>query len=96
MRTIDKEELLCIERITKKKPVSRSISKVDIHDLKTLIPFKYHPFMLYEGQRFMDMVESVHVNGVIVLIVVRPATEEGKYEILSGHNRVEAEWVAKA
>lgn len=87
--TIDKEELLCIERITKKRPVSRSISKVDIHDLKTLFSFKYHSFSLYEGQRFMDMVESVCVKGVIVPIVVCPETEERKYEILLSHNRVE-------
>lgn len=91
---IDEEELLCIEPITKKKPVLRSTSKIDIYDLKKLIPFKNHPFTLYEGQRFADMVESIRVNGVIVPIVVRPATEEGKYEILSGHNRVEAARVA--
>jgi ParB family chromosome partitioning protein len=44
---------------------------------------------MYEGQRFADMVESVRNNGVLVPIVVRPA-EDGKFEILSGHNRVAA------
>lgn len=92
--TIDKEELLCIKPKTKKKPILRSTSKIVIHNLENLILFKNHPFTLYEGQRFTDMVESVCANGVIVPIVVRPASEEGKYEILSGHNRVEAARIA--
>ena len=54
-----------------------------------LVPFKDHPFSQYEGQRFADMVESVRENGVLVPIVVRPS-EDGNFEILSGHNRVAA------
>ena len=56
-------------------------------ELNLLIPFKNHPFALYEGQRFSDMVESVRANKVLVPIIVRPIAGE-KYEILSGHNRV--------
>lgn len=93
-KSIDNEELLSIESRTKKQPNFRSISKIDIYDLDKLNPFRNHPFTLYEGRRFTDMVESVRTNGVIVPIVIRPATEEGKYEILSGHNRVEAARVA--
>ncbi|MEA1974892.1 MAG: ParB N-terminal domain-containing protein, partial [Bacillota bacterium] len=56
--------------------------------LETLVPFKNHPFKLYEGDRFNDMVESIKNLGVIVPIVVR---KKGlRYEILSGHNRVNA------
>lgn len=93
-KAIEEEKLLICEPMTKKKPVFRSVSKIDFYDLNKLIPFKNHPFTLYEGKRFMDMVESVRTNGVIVPIVVRPASEEGKYEILSGHNRVQAARVA--
>jgi len=53
------------------------------------VPFKNHPFKLYEGNRFEDMVESVKENGIIMPIIVRPLEDE-IYEILSGHNRVEA------
>lgn len=56
--------------------------------LEDLIPFRNHPFKLYEGDRFNDMVESIKQYGVIVPIVVRKVDE--KYEILSGHNRVNA------
>ena len=89
-KTIDEtSELLSLEPIRKNQRVSRSTSKIEFHKLDNLIPYKDNPFALYEGQRFTDMVESVRANGVIVPIVVRPA-DDGKYEILSGHNRVKA------
>lgn len=54
-----------------------------------LVPFKNHPFKLYEGERFTNMVESIKANGIIMPAIVRPLENE-TYEILSGHNRVEA------
>lgn len=56
--------------------------------LEDLVPFRNHPFKLYEGDRFKDMVDSIKNYGVIVPIVVRKIDD--KYEILSGHNRVNA------
>jgi len=55
-----------------------------------LEPFKHHPFKLYEGKRKDEMVESVKVNGILTPIIVRPTAEDGKFENLSGHNRVAA------
>jgi len=60
--------------------------------IETLVAFKNHPFKLYEGDRLDDMVESIKNLGVIVPIVVR---KKGiRYEILSGHNRVNAAKIA--
>lgn len=53
-----------------------------------LIPFKGHPFRLYEGERLNDMVESIKKNGVLVPVIVRHVGNH--FEILSGHNRVNA------
>lgn len=47
-----------------------------------------HPFRLYEGERLDDMVESIRKNGVLVPIIVRRKDEA--FEILAGHNRVNA------
>src|SRR5690554_1274394 len=55
-------------------------------ELSKLKPFKNHPFKLYEGERLNDMVESIKEHGVITPLIVRPLND-GKYEILSGHNR---------
>jgi ParB family chromosome partitioning protein len=60
----------------------------DTLNIEQLVGFKNHPFKLYEGERLNEMVESIKQFGVIVPIVVRK--KKLKYEILSGHNRVEA------
>lgn len=55
------------------------------------IPYHDHPFKLYEGERFNDMVQSIRNNGLFSPIIVRPLQNDpSKYEILSGHNRFEA------
>lgn len=63
-------------------------SKIELY-LSDLIPFRNHPFKLYKGERLDDMVESIKEFGIITPLIVRPL-EDGKYEILSGHNRVNA------
>ncbi|MCL2253081.1 MAG: ParB/RepB/Spo0J family partition protein [Lachnospiraceae bacterium] len=57
-----------------------------------LVSFAGHPFKLYEGEQLDDMVRSIKELGVIVPIIVResPDGDLGIYEILSGHNRVNA------
>jgi len=57
--------------------------------IDSLVPYSRHPFKLYEGKRLADMVESVKEFGIITPVIVRRIDEE-KYEILSGHNRVNA------
>ncbi|MGJ0847811.1 ParB N-terminal domain-containing protein [Tissierella praeacuta] len=62
-------------------------------NISNLIPFKNHPFKLYEGERLNDMVESIKEHGVITPLIVRPL-ENDKYEILSGHNRANSAKIA--
>lgn len=50
-----------------------------------IVPFHNHPFRLYEGERFNDMVESIREHGVLNPVIVQK-TVEG-YEMLAGHNR---------
>lgn len=57
-------------------------------EISRLMPFENHPFKLYEGERFENMVRSIKEFGVIVPVIVRPKGYD--YEILSGHNRVNA------
>jgi len=60
-----------------------------------LIPYPDHPFKLYEGERLDDMVRSIKELGVLQPIIVRPLPDGGTYEILSGHNRVNAAKIAE-
>ena len=61
--------------------------------IDSLVPYRSHPFALYEGERLDDMVESVNENGVLTPIIVQPV-ENGQYEILAGHNRWNASKIA--
>lgn len=58
-------------------------------ELNLLENYHNHPFTLYTGKRLSDMVESVKENGILNPIIVLKK-EDGAYEILSGHNRVNA------
>ena len=65
--------------------------KTENLSVASLIFYANHPFKLYEGKRLDDMVESIREHKIIVPIIVRPVEgEKDKYEILSGHNRVNA------
>jgi len=69
---------------------NRKIETTNV-DIKHLRPYSNHPFKLYTGQRFNDMVESIRDIGIIYPIIVRPVKgHDFDYEILSGHNRVKA------
>lgn len=58
-------------------------------ELNLLENYHDHPFTLYTGKRLDDMVESVRENGILSPIIVLKK-DDNKYEILSGHNRVNA------
>ena len=55
-----------------------------------LHPFPKQPFRLYTEDKMREMVESVTEFGIISPIIVRPNPNGEGYEIISGHNRVEA------
>lgn len=60
-------------------------------NIDLLVPYHNHKFKLYTGERLDDMVNSIKENGVLTPIIVRPVPDNnGKYEILAGHNRCNA------
>lgn len=63
-------------------------SVVDLHTTQ-LVSYSDHPFSLYQDERLDNMVQSIKDLGIINPIIVREQ-ERGIYEILAGHNRVNA------
>ncbi len=56
--------------------------------IELLVPFEKHPFKLYYGKRFDDMVRSIKDYGILQPLIVRPyKADNSKFEILAGHNR---------
>lgn len=72
-----------------KKISEKSGAKVKEIRLSDLVSFKNHRFKLYQGKRLEDMVSSIREYGIITPLILRKLDDE-KYEILSGHNRVNA------
>ena len=71
------------------------LEETDIQSIEIdlLESYHNHPFNLYTGKRLDDMIESIKENGILNPIIV---LKKGiKYEILSGHNRVNAARLAK-
>ena len=58
--------------------------------LELLVAFPEHPFKPYSGEQLWDLVRSIEEHGVLTPILVRPAPDGQRYEIISGHNRVNA------
>ncbi len=58
-------------------------------NINLLVPFENHPFKEGSGIKQQELTESIKENGLLEAIIVRPFPA-GKYEIISGHRRVEA------
>lgn len=61
---------------------------VQLIQIKNIQPFHDHPFHLYEGERLEDMIASVKGHGILNPVIVQKI--DGGYEMLSGHNRMNA------
>lgn len=55
--------------------------------------FKDHPFKVLDDDKMADLVESIKANGVLTPVVVRGNDGDG-YEMISGHRRLHASWLA--
>lgn len=76
--TIEKSE-------TKKVENTNNIINIE---LSKLVAFrKRQPFSMYDETKEQEVLESIKENGVLVPIIIRKIDNE-KYEIISGHNRV--------
>lgn len=58
-------------------------------EISSLVPFENHPFKERNGLEQEELLESIKEIGFLEPITVR-FLSEGKYEIISGHRRVEA------
>ena len=67
--------------------MSEIIKSVNIEDL---IPFKDHPFKLRDGEEKEELMTSIKSNQIIEPLIVRPVLSGSKYEVISGHRRLDA------
>ena len=68
------------------------LSHLSISKLKS---FPKHPFKMYDNEKMLGLADSIKEQGVVVPILVRPIKDNNyDYEIIAGHNRVQASKLA--
>lgn len=80
-----------VDMLTEEAPAKTPIEAengVQMLPVDRIKPFHDHPFHLYEREKLDDMVGSIREHGVLMPAIVRKM-DDG-YEMLSGHNRLNA------
>ena len=76
-------DMLLDQLITKETPTIVQISTAKLH------PFPAHPFKVQDDEDMEQLTQSIHAQGVLTPLVIRPL-KNGEYEIISGHRRLHA------
>jgi len=75
---------MLIDQLTAKtQPTIVQISTDKLH------PFPAHPFKVQDDEDMEQLTQSIHVQGVLTPLVIRPL-KNGEYEVISGHRRLHA------
>ena len=64
------------------KPIAISIEK--------LYPFEGHPYKVLDNEEMEALIDSIHVEGILSPLIVRPLEGTEEYEVISGHRRLHA------
>lgn len=64
------------------KPIAISIEK--------LHPFEGHPYKVLDNEEMEALTESIHAEGTLSPLIVRPLEGTDGYEVISGHRRLHA------
>lgn len=78
---IEDEDNQEVTRYEKEENITATL----IEDSK-LEDYPNQPFKLYDKEKRNEMIESIRINGIMQPLIVRPI-DNGKYQILAGHNR---------
>ena len=58
--------------------------------IEKLHPFEEHPYKVLDNEEMEVLTESVHTEGVLSPLIVRPLEGTEEYEVISGHRRLHA------
>ena len=53
-------------------------------------PFKDHPYKVMDDEEMEVLAESIHTEGILSPLIVRPLEGIDEYEVISGHRRLHA------
>ena len=64
------------------KPIAIPVEK--------LHPFEGHPYKVLDNGEMETLIESIHNEGILSPLIVRPLEGTAEYEVISGHRRLHA------
>lgn len=82
----EEEEIQEEIEIEENSNVEENDNHTTMIEIELLEDFPDQPFKIYSEEKEKEMIDSIKVNGIIHDLIVRPLNN-GKYQILSGHNR---------
>ena len=58
--------------------------------VEKLYPFEGHPYKVLDNEEMETLTESVHNEGILSPLIVRPLENTDEFEVISGHRRLHA------
>ena len=70
--------------------IDNKLCKPTAIPVEKLHPFEGHPYKVLDNEEMEALAESIHTEGILSPLIVRPLEGTDGYEVISGHRRLHA------
>ena len=70
--------------------IDNKLCKPIVISIEKLHPFEGHPYKVLDNEEMEALTESIHAEGILSPLTVRPLEGTDEYEVISGHRRLHA------
>ena len=70
--------------------IDNNLCKSCAISIEKLHPFEGHPYKVLDNEEMEALTESIHAEGILSPLIVRPLEGTDEYEVISGHRRLHA------
>ena len=70
--------------------IDNKLCKPIVISIEKLHPFEGHPYKVLDNEEMEALTESIHTEGILSPLIVRPLEDTNEYEVISGHRRLHA------
>ena len=70
--------------------IGNKLCKPTAIPVEKLHPFEGHPYKVLDDEEMEALAESIHTEGILSPLIVRPLEGTEEYEVISGHRRLHA------
>ena len=70
--------------------IDNKLCKPTAIPVEKLHPFEGHPYKVLDNEEMEALAESIHTEGILSPLIVRPLENTDEFEVISGHRRLHA------